>query len=66
MPNYKAYVDQNYTYVFTITAEDYASATRQLSNLVRDENAFFEYLDTIPHEVDTDTIVDTAVYEEEN
>jgi hypothetical protein len=66
MPNYKAYVDQNSTYVFTITAEDYASATRQLSDLVKDESAFFDYISTIPHEIDTDTIVDTAVYAEEN
>jgi hypothetical protein len=62
---FKAYVDQNSTYVFEIEADDYASATRKLSSLVSDENDFFDYLSTIPHEVDTDTIVDTAVYPEE-
>jgi hypothetical protein len=66
MPKFKAYVNQTMTYSFDLDELDYTSATRKLSDLVKDENAFFEYLSKIPHQVDSDSIVDTAVYEENN
>lgn len=62
---WKAYVDQNSTYMFDIEADDYASACRMLSNLVSDDDMFFNYLETVPHEIETDSIVDTAVFAKE-
>lgn len=64
MPKFKAYVNQTMTYIFELEADDYASATNSLSDLVsQGEQKFFDHLDTIPHEVVSDTIVDTDVEE---
>lgn len=62
---FKAYVDQNSTYVFDVEADDYISAVRKLSDLISDEQSFFTYLSTIPHEVDLSGLADTAVFSEE-
>lgn len=36
---FKAYVDQNSTYVFDVEADDYISAVRKLSDLISDEQS---------------------------